>query len=185
MLYANFACSPPKQLNRKTIICTLHILYEVTFNTYCKFTFMTEVKYCIDSNYLFCHGAEYEAFTFLKLWLIIKSIFFTQPWFVINAILADSFSCSMTFGLFSTITFSRCWTCLWLSLWTTLNIWHVTPPSWALTTWMSLSECGRSMTQPHGMFQPTHFPTSPARWRPTLVINIVTEFGNSLEKESH
>ncbi len=91
----------------------------------------------------------------------------------------------MTFGLISPTTFSRCWTCLWLSLWTTLNIWHVTPPSWALTTWMSLSECGRSMTQPHGMFQPTHFLTSPARWRPTLVINIVTEFGNSWEKESH
>jgi len=41
----------------------------------------------------------------------------------------------------------RCWTCLWLLLWTTLTIWREIRPYWALTTWTSLSEYGPSMTQ--------------------------------------
>jgi len=41
----------------------------------------------------------------------------------------------------------RCWTCLWLLLWTTSTIWREIRPYWALTTWTSLSEYGPSMTQ--------------------------------------
>lgn len=45
---------------------------------------------------------------------------------------------------------SRCWTCLWLSLWITLSIWHETPRYWVPITWTSLYASGESMTAPHG-----------------------------------
>ena len=41
----------------------------------------------------------------------------------------------------------RCWTCLSLSLWTTLTTWPETPPSWARITWMSIPDAGQSMIQ--------------------------------------
>ena len=41
----------------------------------------------------------------------------------------------------------RCWTCLWLLLWTTSTIWREIHPYWVLTTWTSLSEYGPSMIQ--------------------------------------
>lgn len=133
----------------RTALVMLYVVFECRLQI-----FTAKVKYFIDCNYLFCHGTED---TESENRLIGKSLFLPSPNVQLTSysqIFSNCFTCSVTFRVFSPATFSRCWTCLWLSLWTTLNIWHVTPPSWALTTWMSLSVCGRSMTQPHGMFQP-------------------------------